>query len=235
MTLQHHGRENKRILPIPEGILRTSRYNYNLSRKDRPNIRPPKTCVVGRHNYSNTRYKKTTYIKIRISLNETRKRRIRSQQKEIKILPKKTVWLGHTISQDGIRPNKEITDAINKLSPPKNTKTLKSFLGAIQFFAKTLQNLSEKTDNMRQFLRKETKWEWTEEGNTDFKNLKKELMTQPCLAHYNGNKDTIVTTDACNSGLGLALWQRQNNGELKLIAFASRYLNDAEKNILSAN
>ena len=82
---------------------------------------------------------------------------------------------------------------------------------------------------MRQLLKKGTKWEWTEERNTDFKNLKKELTTQPCLAHYNGNKDNIVTTDASNTGLGIALWQRQNNNELKPIAFASRYLNDAEK------
>ena len=48
-------------------------------------------------------------------------------------------------------------------------------------------------------------------------------------AYYNGNKDNIVTTDASNTGLGIALWQQQNNGELKPIAFASRYLNDAEK------
>ena len=82
---------------------------------------------------------------------------------------------------------------------------------------------------MRQLLKKGTKWEWTEERNTDFINLKKELTTHPCLADYNGNKDNIVTTDTCNTGLGLALWQRQNNGERKPIAFASRYLNDAEK------
>ena len=63
---------------------------------------------------------------------------------------------------------------------------------------------------MRQLLKKGTKWEWTEERNTDLKKLKKELTTQPCLAHYNGNKDNIVTTDASNTGLGIALWQRQN-------------------------
>ena len=55
------------------------------------------------------------------------------------------------------------------------------------------------------------------------------MTTQPCLAHYNGIKENIVTTDACNTGLGIALWQRQHNGELKAIAHASRYLNDAEK------
>ena len=35
--------------------------------------------------------------------------------KKSKFYQKKTIWLGHTISQDGIRPNKEKTDAINKL------------------------------------------------------------------------------------------------------------------------
>ena len=40
----------------------------------------------------------------------------------------------------------------------------------------------------------------------------------------------IVTTDASITGPGVALWQKQGNNELKPIAFASRYLNDAEKN-----
>ena len=86
---------------------------------------------------------------------------------------------------------------------------------------------------MRQLLKKGTKWEWTEEQNTYFNNIKRELTSQPCLAHYIGNKENIVTTDACGIGLGIALWQKQNHGDLKPIAFASRYLNDAEKNIQS--
>ena len=39
----------------------------------------------------------------------------------------------------------------------------------------------------------------------------------------------IVTTDASTTGLGIILWQKQNNGNTKLIAFGSRYLNDTEK------
>ena len=88
---------------------------------------------------------------------------------------------------------------------------------------------------MRQLLKKNTKWEWTEERNTDFNKIKKELTSQPCLAHYNGNKENIVTTDACGAGIGIAIWQKQSNGDLKQIPFASRYLNDAEKNIQSEN
>ena len=104
---------------------------------------------------------------------------------------------------------------------PTNTKTLTSFLGAIQYFAKLIPNLSEKIDNMRQLLEKGTKWNWTDDRNTDFNKRKQELTSLPCLAHYNGNKENIVTTDACITGLGVALWQKQSNGELKPIAFAS--------------
>ena len=152
----------------------------------------------------------------------------KASKKKSKFYQKEAIWIGHTISQDGIRPNKEKTDAVNKLEPPTNTKTLKSFLGAIQYFPKFIPNLSEKTDNMRHF-KKGTKWEWTTDRNSDFNKIKQELTSLPCLAHYNGNKENIVTTDACKNGLGIAIWQKQGNVELKPIAFASRYLHDAEK------
>ena len=82
---------------------------------------------------------------------------------------------------------------------------------------------------MRQSLKKGTKWKWTTDRKSDFHKIKQELSTLPCLAHYNGNKDNIVTTDACKTGLGVALWQKQGSGELKPIAFARRNLNVAEK------
>ena len=153
----------------------------------------------------------------------------KASKKKSKFYLEETVWLGHVISQDAIRPNKGKTNAINKLNRRTITKTLKLFLGAIQNFTKFLPNISKKTEIRRKLLKKVIKWEWTEERNTDFENLKKELTTQPCLTHYNGNKDNIVTTDPCNTGLGLAHWQRQNNGESKPITFASRYLIDARK------
>ena len=158
----------------------------------------------------------------------------KASKKQSKFYLKETVWLGHTIARNGIRPNKK-NRSNKQTKPPTNTNALKFFLGTIQYIEKFIPNLSEKTDSMRQLLKKGTKWERTEERNTDFKNIKRELTFQPCLAHYNVNEENIVTTDACGTGLGIALWQKQNNGVLKPIAFASRYLNDAEKSIQSEN
>ena len=82
---------------------------------------------------------------------------------------------------------------------------------------------------MRKLLTKESRWEWTPEIDEDFANLKKELTTEsPCLAHFDPKKDNYVTTDACNTGLGAKLWQKE--GEIfRPIAFASRFLTDCEK------
>ena len=56
------------------------------------------------------------------------------------------------------------------------------------------------------------------------------LTEEPALAHYANDKDNIVTTDASITGLGITLWQKQADGELKPIAFGCRFLNDSEKN-----
>ena len=129
----------------------------------------------------------------------------RASKKKSKFYKKETIWLGHTKLQDGIRPNRETTDAISELEPPTNTKTLKSFLGAIQYFARFISNVSEETDNMRQLLKKWTKWEWSTDRISDFNKIKQELTKLPSRAHYNGKNDNIVTTDTCKAGLGVAL------------------------------
>ena len=47
---------------------------------------------------------------------------------------------------------------------------------------------------------------------------------------YAKDKDNMVTTDASKTGLGITLWQKQDNGDINPMAYSSRYLNDTEKN-----
>ena len=46
----------------------------------------------------------------------------KASKNKSKFYIKETVWLGHTIAQDGIRPNKQKTEAINKLKPRQTQK-----------------------------------------------------------------------------------------------------------------
>ena len=137
--------------------------------------------------------------------------------------------VGHKIDQTGIRLIQDKLKAIQKLKESKNEKELKSFLGAIQFLSKYIENLSAQTDILRHLLKKKNNWNWTTEHSEAFNHLKRKITEIPCLAHYSSVRPNTVTTDASTKRLGAILWQEQDNGELKPIAFASRLLSDAEK------
>ena len=141
-------------------------------------------------------------------------------------------WVGHKIDQNGIRPLQDKLKAIQELKEPKNEKELKSFLGAIQYLSKYIENLSAQTDLLRQLLlKKKNKRNWTTEHSQAFNQLKRKITEKPCLAYYSSIRPNTLTTDASTKGLGATLWQEQDNGDLKPVAFASRFLSDTEKNM----
>ena len=93
--------------------------------------------------------------------------------------------IGHKIDQNGIRPLQDKLMAIKNLKQPNNEKELKSFLGAIQYLSKYIDNLFAQTDSLRQLLTKDEDWLWTEEHTQAFEKLTQKITEIPCLAHYN--------------------------------------------------
>ena len=122
-----------------------------------------------------------------------------------------------------------------KVESTGTTKDLKSFLGAIQYMAKFLPKLSKRTDRLRKLLKKNEPWNWGPEQETDSNRIKQMLTKSPCLAPCAKDKDKMVTTDASKTGLGITLWYKQDNGNIKLIAYGSRYLKETKKSTQSVN
>ena len=77
----------------------------------------------------------------------------RASEKKSEFFLKKTKWLGNEIDETGIKPNKEKVKAILEIKHPENQKQLKSFLGVIQYLAKFLPRLSERTERLRRLLK----------------------------------------------------------------------------------
>ena len=214
---------------IQKRILRSCRYPNYFPREDRPNSRVFHTSVddiIVVTRGDRTEHEKKLFDVLR----KLQDAGYRASEKKLEFFLNKTKWLGHEIDEAGIKPNTEKVKAILDLKPPENQKQLKSFLGAIQYLAKFLPRLSERTERLRKLLKKESKWNWGKEQDEAFNNIKKLLTEEPCLAHYAKDRDNIVTTDASKTGLGITLWQKQSDGEIKPIAFGSRYLNESEQN-----
>ena len=101
-------------------------------------------------------------------------------------------------------------------------------MGAKQYLSKYIENLSANTDKLRKLLKKQNKRLWTDEHTKTFNKLKVGTKI-PCLAHYNAQNENIIITDASTKGLGATLWQKQKDGNLDPVGFASRHLSDTEK------
>jgi hypothetical protein len=76
---------------------------------------------------------------------------------------------------------------------------------------------------------KNARWKWADTEERAFEALKKALTTAPVLACPDFSRIFTLQTDASTLGLGAVLTQDSDDGE-RVIAYASRTLNPAEKN-----
>ena len=72
--------------------------------------------------------------------------------------------------------------------------------------------------------------QWTPECQEAFEALKEYCCTTPVLAYADYKKPFRLHTDASDLGSGEVLYQQDENGKNRVIAYASRTLSQAEKN-----
>ena len=73
------------------------------------------------------------------------------------------------------------------------------------------------------------KKDWTAKCQEAFEKIKKTLMSELFLTHYNLDLEIIVANDASSYGVGACILHNMTDGTLKAIAHASRALLPAEK------
>ena len=72
--------------------------------------------------------------------------------------------------------------------------------------------------------------EWNENCEIAFQKLKTLCSETPILAYADYSKQFCLKIDATEKGLGAVLYQKQHDGTMRVIAYASRTLSKSEKN-----
>ena len=154
---------------------------------------------------------------------------MRLKRAKCSFLMPEVTYLGHVISQTGIRPAAKKVRAVYDAPVPTNVSQLKSFLGLINFYSRFLPNLSTLLAPLHTLLQKNTPWKWGPPQQKAFNSAKNSLSSSPTLTHYSSNKPLMVLScDASSYGIGMVL-SYPKNGSMQPIAFASRTLSIAEK------
>lgn len=155
---------------------------------------------------------------------------LKIQLDKCEFLKRETEFLGHVITQDGVKPNKDKIKKILEWPLPKNPTEIKQFLGLSGYYRRFIKDYSKIAKHMTKYLKKDVPLDMTDqEYRKSFETLKTTIATDQILTYPDFNKPFILTTDASEYALGAVLSQVQNNVE-RPIAFASRTLNKTEIN-----
>jgi hypothetical protein len=138
--------------------------------------------------------------------------------------------LGHSISNLGIGTNDEAVKAVKEFPTPKNVHELKRFLGLAVYYRRFIKDFSSIAAPLHQLLKKDQKWEWTDEQTKSFDKVKEKLISAPLLVHPDYTKPFYLYTDASNYGLGAVLSQKDEEDHEHPIIYLSRSLSPAESN-----
>jgi hypothetical protein len=167
--------------------------------------------------------------KLRDVLDRLRKHNLKLQLDKCEFLRKELTFLEHVVSKHGVKPDGRKVEAVRNFPVPTNTREVKGFLGLAGYYRRFVPNFSKIAKPLTKLLSKGTTYVWNDETNESFNKLKELLITEPILQYPDFKQPFVLTTDASNDAIGAVLSQGPIGKDLP-IAYASRTLNNAEKN-----
>ena len=101
-------------------------------------------------------------------------------------------FMGHTFTDEGLKPDTEKTDAIRNMPAPENQAALQRFLGMTDYLNKFIKDYSEKTATLRE-LHNDVVWNWTETHQQAFDRLKDDLTNPPVLKFFDAGEPVVLS------------------------------------------
>ena len=152
----------------------------------------------------------------------------------LKLKPKKCIFfqkevefLGRLISNDKLSVTDADIQSVALWPVPACSKDVERFMGLANYHRSFIKNFSQLADPLYRVVGKK-KFQWTDEQQQAFDNLKEALTSPPVLALPNTQDSFILDCDASNEAIGAELLQVQG-GEEKAIAYGSYALTKEQR------
>ena len=136
-------------------------------------------------------------------------------------------FLCYTVGRGFVKPDHDKTEAIMKMSPPKNRTGIRSFLGMTSFFRRFISRYAHIAKPLTVLTSDNVPFVWGQEEQAAFDALKKKLCEGPILRAPDHNKPWYIISDASSKAVGAWLAQR-HEGVLHPVSYHSRVLKECE-------
>ena len=128
-----------------------------------------------------------------------------------------------------VKPLHSRLEVIQELEPPVTVKGCRSFAGMLHFLSIFCQDLQKLLKPIYDLTRKGRPFNWQQEQQTAFEEIKSRLQKPPILHLPDGKGRFHLYSDMIKYATGSALYQIQS-GKPKLIAYTSKRLPEAARN-----
>ena len=140
------------------------------------------------------------------------------------------LFLGHIVSGEGVKPNPTNIAKVVEWPRPKSAKQVRQFVALGSYYRRFVKDFATMVRPMVELTKKGRKFIWTEACERSFEMVKKALVSSDVMGYpINEGGEFILDVDASDEGIGGILHQEQEGRE-RVIAYASRALNRAERN-----
>lgn len=154
---------------------------------------------------------------------------LKLKSEKCQLLQTEVLFLGHVISSSGVQPNPENISKILEWPVSTNPTEVRQILGMASYCRRFIKDFSKLVKLLTELTHKKKVFKWTSESQETYVQLKEAFTGTEIMAYPNQHDDYIWDTDASNYAVGAALSQVQKGSE-RVVAYASRMLNRAERN-----
>lgn len=176
----------------------------------------------------------TALENLRIIFDKLRRANLKLKPSKCNLFQKSVEFLGHIVTEDGIKCDPKKIEAIKSWPRPRNASECRSLLGICGYYRKFYPNYAEIASPINDLTKKSAKFVWTDRCEQAFQTLRDGLTSELILAYPDPNLEFILDTDASSFGISGILSQVQN-GEERVIAYGSRTLSRSERNYCTTN
>jgi hypothetical protein len=147
-------------------------------------------------------------------------------------MDKKSIVLGHLVSERGIGVDKAKIEVIEQLPPLVNVKGIRNFLGHAGFYRRFIKDFSQISRPLTNLLAKDAPFKFTDECLHAFHTLKKALIVAPIIQPLDWLVPFEILCDASDYAVVAVLGQTKDKKQ-HVIANASKTLIGAQLNYTS--